>query len=184
MLGAMGRIVGRTTGSPAPRRFAWFDPDAVRPVVEAALAESVRTGELWSRTEVTAALGQIAAVAGDDARARELIGSAEAIVRETDSYAIAFVAFSSGRVNELGGRPAEAEASYRRALEVLGQTEYVFRVAWMRLGYAQFLLKQGRTSDSKREFDEAAPFFRHQVAEGAQRLAAFRESLAHAPSAR
>ena len=162
----------------------WDRALEARPVVEAALAESVRTGELWSRTEVTAALGQIAAVAGDDARARELIGSAEAIVRETDSYAIAFVAFSSGRVNELGGRPAEAEASYRRALEVLGQTEYVFRVAWMRLGYAQFLLKQGRTSDSKREFDEAAPFFRHQVAEGAQRLAAFRESLAHAPSAR
>jgi class 3 adenylate cyclase/tetratricopeptide (TPR) repeat protein len=155
-----------------------------RPVVEQALAESVRTGELWSRTEITAALGQIAAVAGDDARARDLIRDAEAIARETDLYAIAFVAFSAGRVNELGGRPADAEASYRRALEVLSETEYVFRAARMRLTFAEFLLQQGRTSDAKREFDLAEPFLRHQVAEGARRTTALREALAQPRSAR
>ena len=29
MLAAMGRIVGRVTGSPSPKRFAWSDPDAL-----------------------------------------------------------------------------------------------------------------------------------------------------------
>jgi class 3 adenylate cyclase/tetratricopeptide (TPR) repeat protein len=161
----------------------WGRVAEARPLVEQALAASVRTGELWNRTELTAASGQIAAAAGDDARARELIGDAEAMVRETDLYAIAYVAFSAGRVNDLGGRPAEAEASYRRALEVLGQTEYVFRAAWMRLVLAEFLLKQGRTSDAKREFDAAEPFLRHQVAEGARRTTALRESVAHVRSA-
>jgi tetratricopeptide (TPR) repeat protein len=153
-------------------------PVDARPVLEHALAESVRTGELWSRTEVTAALGQVAADAGDDGRARDLIRDAETIVRETDLYAQAFVAFSAGRVHELGGRPREAEASYRRALEVLGPTEYVFRAAWMRLTFAEFLLKQGRVREAKREFEEAEPYLRHQVAEGARRNAALREALA------
>ena len=48
----------------------WGRAADARPAVEAALAESVRTGELWNRTELTAALGQIAGVAGHDARAR------------------------------------------------------------------------------------------------------------------
>jgi class 3 adenylate cyclase/tetratricopeptide (TPR) repeat protein len=153
-------------------------PAEARPVLEHALVESVRTGELWSRTEITAALGQIAAVSGDDVRARDLIRDAESLMRETDLYAVAFVAFSAGRVNELGGRPADAEASYRRALEVLTRTEYVFRVAWMRLIVAEFLFKQGRVQDAQREFDAAEPILRHQVAEGARRNAALREALA------
>jgi class 3 adenylate cyclase/tetratricopeptide (TPR) repeat protein len=157
-------------------------PDEARPVLEHALAESVRTGELWSRTEVTAGLGQIAAAAGDDVRARDLIADAESLMRETDLYAVAFVAFSAGRVNELGGRRTEAEASYRRALEVLTRTEYVFRVAWMRLSFAEFLLKQGRVQDAKREFAEAEPFLRHQVAEGARRNTVLKEALAAAPA--
>ena len=153
-------------------------PAEARPVLEHALAESLRMGELWSRTEVTASLGQAAAAAGEDARARGLISDAESLMRETDLYAVAFVAFSAGRVHELGGRPREAEASYRRALEVLTATEYVFRVAWMRLTFAEFLLKQGRVREAKREFDEAEPFLRHQVAEGARRNAALKEALA------
>jgi ATP/maltotriose-dependent transcriptional regulator MalT len=153
-------------------------PAEARPVLEHALAESVRTGELWSRTEVTASLGQIAAVDGDQAKARELIHRAETIVRETDRYAVAYVAFSAGRVNDLGGRPVEAEAAYRRALAVLAETEYVYRAAWLRLTLVDFLLEQGRVSDAKREFDLAEPFLRHQVAEGASRSAALREALA------
>lgn len=48
MLGAMGRIVGRITGSPAPRRFPWFDPDAVGPIAAQAglTLRSTTSGEL------------------------------------------------------------------------------------------------------------------------------------------
>jgi class 3 adenylate cyclase/tetratricopeptide (TPR) repeat protein len=153
-------------------------PAEARPMLEQALAESIRSGEQWSRTELTAGLGQIAAAEGDDARARDLVRDAEALARETDLYAIAYAAFSAGRVNDLAGRPAEAEAAYRRALAVLAETEYVFRAAVMRLTFAEFLLAHGRATDAKREFDVAAPFLRHQVAEGARRVAVMREALA------
>jgi tetratricopeptide (TPR) repeat protein len=158
-------------------------PADARPALEQALAQSVRMGELWSRTEITASLGQVAAAAGDDGRARVLIRDAEALMRETDVYAVAFAAFSAGRVNELADRPTEAERAYRHALEVLAPTEYVFRTAWMRLTFAEFLLKQGRADEAKREFDEAEPFLRHQVAEGARRNAALKEALAAARAA-
>jgi ATP/maltotriose-dependent transcriptional regulator MalT len=155
-------------------------PADARPALEQALAQSVRMGELWSRTEITASLGQVAAAAGDDGRARALIRDAEALMRETDVYAVAFAAFSAGRVNELADRPTEAERAYRHALEVLAPTEYVFRTAWMRLTFAAFLLKQGRVHEAKREFDVAEPFLRHQVGEGARRNAALTEALAAA----
>jgi len=148
------------------------------PVLEQALAESRRTGELWSRTELTASLGQVAAESGDDASARELIGEAEAIVRETDRYAVGYVAFSAARIHERAGRAAEAEAEYRRAVAVFAETEYLYRLAWLRMNFAEFLLKIGRAADAKREFDLAEPGIGHQVAEGGRRVAALREALA------
>jgi hypothetical protein len=99
-------------------------------------------------------------------------------MRETDLYAMAYVFFSSGRVNELIGRPAEAEAAYRRSFEVFGQTEYVLGASILRLTFAEFLVKQGRPGDAQREFDIAEPVLSHQVAEGAARMAALREALA------
>ena len=154
-----------------------------RPLLEHALAESIRMGELWSRTELTAALAEAVATAGDEVRARELIRDAESLARETDRYAVAYVAFSAGRVNELLGRPVEAERSYRRALEVVEKTEYVFRGASMRLTFTEFLLARGRVGDAVREFEAAEPHLRHQVAEGALRVAAIRELLAQPRSA-
>jgi tetratricopeptide (TPR) repeat protein len=153
-------------------------PAEARPLLEQALAESIRTGELWSRTELTASLGQIAAAAGEEAPALELIREAESLMRETDLYAMAYVFFSSGRVYELIGRPAEAEAAYRRSFEVFGQTEYVLGASILRLTFAEFLVKQGRPGDAQREFDIAEPVLSHQVAEGAARMAALREALA------
>jgi tetratricopeptide (TPR) repeat protein len=153
-------------------------PAEARPLLEQALAESIRSGELWSRTELTASLGQIAAAAGEEAPALELIREAESLMRETDLYAMAYVFFSSGRVYELIGRPAEAEAAYRRSFEVFGQTEYVLGASILRLTFAEFLVKQGRPGDAQREFDIAEAVLSHQVAEGAARMAALREALA------
>jgi class 3 adenylate cyclase/tetratricopeptide (TPR) repeat protein len=153
-------------------------PDEARSFVEQALAESIRTGELWSRTELTADLGHIAAAAGDEARALELIGQAEALMRETDVFAVAYVAFSSGRVYELIGRPADAEVAYRRAFDLLGQTEYVQVASVLRLAFVEFLVKQGRRADAQQQFAIAEPFLRHQVADGLRRVTAIHEALA------
>jgi len=147
-------------------------------VLEQALAESLRTGELWNRTELTASLAQVAAESGDDARARELIAEAKAIVRVTDRYAVAYVAFSAARIHERARRAAEAEAEYRRAVAVFAETEYLYSLARTRIGFAEFLLEVGRAADAKREFDLAEPFIGDQVAEGARRIAALREALA------
>jgi class 3 adenylate cyclase/tetratricopeptide (TPR) repeat protein len=153
-------------------------PEEARPPLEEALAKSIRTGELWSRTELTASLGQIAAAAGDDARALELIREAEEIMRETDLYAVAYVYFSAGRVNELIGRPAEAETAYRRAFDVFGRTEYLLDASILRMTFAEFLVTQGRLADAQREFEFVEPVLRDQVGDGLRRLTALREALA------
>ncbi|HEV2010015.1 MAG TPA: adenylate/guanylate cyclase domain-containing protein [Candidatus Limnocylindria bacterium] len=153
-------------------------PGEAGPVLEQALAESLRTGELWTRTEVTASLGQVAAESGDDARARELISEAKAIERDTDRYAVGYVAFSAARIHERAGRAVEAEAEYRRAIAVFAETEYVFALARTRISFAELLLQIGRAADAKREFDLAEPGIGHQVAEGGRLLAALREALA------
>ena len=148
------------------------------PMIEEALAMSIRTGELWSRTELTAALGQTAAAAGDHERAAKLLQEARTAARDADRYAIAFVAFSAAKINEAAGRMSEAESEYVRALELLGQMEYRQRAALMRLGYVEFLVRAGRQADAKRELDAAWPLVGHFIAEGGQQLAALRESLA------
>ena len=150
------------------------------PMIEEALAMSIRSGELWNRTELTAALGQTAAAAGDHERAAKLLQEARAVVRDTDRYAVAFVAFSAARINEAAGKMSEADSEYLRSLELLGQMEYRLRAALMRLGYVQFLVRAGRPADAKRELDAAWPLVGHFVAEGGQQLAALRQSLTSA----
>ena len=43
MLSEMGRVIGRITQAPPPRRFAWHDPDAVRELATQAGLELLRT---------------------------------------------------------------------------------------------------------------------------------------------
>jgi hypothetical protein len=93
---------------------------------------------------------------------------------------MAYVFFSAGRVNELIGRPVEAEAAYRRSFDTFGQTEYVLGASILRLTFAEFLVKQGRPADAQNEFDTAERVLRHQVAEGAARMDALRTALAQA----
>lgn len=150
------------------------------PFIEEALALSVGTGEIWSRTELTADLGHAHAGAGDPDRAAELLAHARSLLREDDRYAAGYVAFSAARIHELSGRPDEAETEYRRSLDLFAQTEYLFRAAQVRLEYARFLIGAGRPADALREFDVASPLFDHFVAEGRDWLAAIRGSLAAA----
>lgn len=147
------------------------------PLLADALVMSRQAGELWNRTELIASLGVAAAVSGDHARAAELLREAAASERADDRYAIAFVAWAAGRIHAAAGRAAEADAEYRRGLELLGQTEYRYRTAVVRMDYVGFLIAAGRPADARRELDLALPVLGHVVGEGRERLEALRRMV-------
>jgi len=159
------------------------DADAA-PLIEEALELSVRTGELWNRTELTAALGQTAAAAGDHDRAARLLREAQAIVRATDRYAVAFVEYAAATIADAAGRTGEADAHYRLSIDLLAKMEYRFRTALRRLHYVEFLVRAGRQADAEREFDLAWPLVAGFAGEGAVWVAGLRQSLASPRSAR
>jgi len=154
-----------------------------RPVLEQALATSLRSGEQWNRTELTAALGVVAATDGDAERADRLIGEARAIVREADRHAVSYASYAAARVNELTGRPRESEAEYRRALEVIDATDFRHPAAGTRLRFTEFLLKERRFGEARREFERIEPLFGGTEAEVGRRIAAVREALASSRTA-
>jgi class 3 adenylate cyclase/tetratricopeptide (TPR) repeat protein len=162
----------------------WGHGAEAAPLIEEALAMSVQSGEVWNRTELTAALAETAAAAGDDDRATRLIREAQANVRVTDRYAVAFVASSAAAIHDAAGRTSEADSEYRRALHLLEQMEYRSRTARVRLRYVQFLVRAGRQTEAKSEFDAALPLVGNFVAEGAEQIAAIRESLISPRAAR
>ena len=157
--------------------------DEARPFLEQALGQSVRMAELWSRTELTASLAVVAAALGETARADELIRDARALVRNTDRYAVAFTSYSAARVHELASRVADAENAYRQALTVMESTEYLVPGSWMRLRFAEFLLKVGRPLDARREFEATEPLLRATVGEIGDRVTSLRNALASARTA-
>ena len=155
----------------------WDRGAEAAPLSEEALAISVRAGELWSRTELTAGLGVAAATVGDHDRAAELLRRALALQRADDRYAIAFVAHAAGRIHAAAGRAVEAESEHRRSLRLLEQTQYRFRTALFRLDYVRFLIDAGRNDDAREQFDLAAPLIAHVVAEGRDQVEELRRSL-------
>jgi tetratricopeptide (TPR) repeat protein len=151
--------------------------DEARPVLDEALALSVRMNELWSRTELTASLGLVAALQGDQERADRLIGEARALARPADVFAGAYVAYASARIHETLARPGSAETEYRRALEIMSTTEYGVPKAWMQLRYVEFLLKSGRPIDARRELQEVEPFLGATTGSIGLRMAAARSAV-------
>jgi SAM-dependent methyltransferase len=113
MLGAMGRIVGRITASPAPQRFPWFDPDAVGPLAaQVGLAlQSTTSGELPIRAsspEAYVAGGQehpmalaIRPVIEQAGAASEVQAAMTAVLREANEDPGAFLIHSPYVVHEL-----------------------------------------------------------------------------------
>ena len=152
------------------------------PLLEQAHALSVRMGELWSRTELTADLAMIAAARGEEDRADRLIREAERSARQTDIFSVAYVAYAAARIHESAGRPVEAEAGYRRALEVMDRTEYLVPRSWMQLRFVELLLQLGRTADARREYERVAPVLGGTVADLGARVAAVNAALASSPT--
>jgi class 3 adenylate cyclase/tetratricopeptide (TPR) repeat protein len=156
--------------------------DEAAPILEQAFALSVRMGELWSRTELTADLAMIAAARGERDLADRLIREAGEIKRDTDIFSVAYVSYASARIHESAGRTGEAEAGYRRALEVMTGTEYVVPKSWMQLRFIEFLLGLGRSADARQEFERAEPYVRGTIADTGARVAAVRMALASSPT--
>ena len=152
--------------------------DEAKPVLDEALALSVRMNELWSRTELTASVALVAALQGDRERADRLIGQARALARPADLFAGAYVAYASARIHETLGRPADAETDYRRSLDAMGATEFTVPRAWIHLRYVEFLLKSGRLVDARGELEQVEPFFRDTTGSIGLRMAAARTAVA------
>ena len=157
--------------------------DEAAPRLQQGLDLSVRMGELWNRTELTADLAIIAALEGDRDRADRLIGEARMIARETDRFAVSYVAYASARVHHAAGRAPEAEAAYRRALEVIGATEYHLPMAWIQLRFVEFLLERGRLAEARTELELVEPFLGETVGEIGRRMADARSAVASAKTA-
>jgi class 3 adenylate cyclase/tetratricopeptide (TPR) repeat protein len=152
--------------------------EEAKPILDEALALSVRMNELWSRTELTANVALIAALQGDGQRADRLIGEARTLARPADLFAGAYVAYASARIHEILARPAEADAEYHRALEAMDRTEFALPKAWMQLRYVEFLLKSGRPADARRELEQVEPFLGDTIGALGLRMAAARTAVA------
>ncbi|HEV2249873.1 MAG TPA: hypothetical protein VGT60_05140, partial [Candidatus Limnocylindria bacterium] len=149
-----------------------------QPLLEQGLALSVRMGELWNRTELTADLGVVAAELGDHDRAQRLIAEARELQRATDRFAVAFVCYSAGRVHQAVALVPEAYAQYRMALDLMSRTEYHVPKSWMQLRTIEFLLRNERLDEARREFELAEPFLDGTIGDVGRRVAAIRGALA------
>ena len=158
--------------------------DEAAPRLQQGFDLSVRMGELWSRTELTADLAMIAAARGDQDRADRLIAEAQTVVRESDRFALSYVAYASARVHQVAGRAREAEADYRRALEVMVATEYHLPMAWMQLRFVELLLQSGRLVEARAELELVEPFLGETVGDIGRRMAEARTAVASAKTAR
>ncbi|MDP9245932.1 MAG: AAA family ATPase [Chloroflexota bacterium] len=148
-----------------------------KPVLEEALALSVRMGELWSRTELTADVAIVAALQGRPEEADRLLRDARASSRGADIFSVAYVAYASAWVHEAALRIPEAQTEYERALEVMGRTEYAVPKAWMQLRFVEFLLKAGRPTEARRELDLIEPFLGDAIGAIGQRMVAARNAV-------
>lgn len=114
MLGAMGRIVRRITGSPPPQRFPWFDPDAVGPIAAQVglTLQTTTSGELpiqAASPEAYVADGRehpmafaIRPVIEQAGAAPEVEEAMTAVLREANEDPCAFLIHSPYVVHELG----------------------------------------------------------------------------------
>ena len=147
------------------------------PELKGGLDLSVRTGERWNRTELTAALAVATAGTGDFARADRLLEETHDLIRPSDVFAVAQAAACEARVRQLEGRYAEALAKFHESLAVFGQTEYRRRQAIVVLDYVELLGDLGRANEAAEQLAAAEAVFGSQVGARAARIERLREAL-------
>jgi tetratricopeptide (TPR) repeat protein len=123
-------------------------------IIEAAIAESVRVGERWNRSELFGMRALAALQRGDHAVAEAAASDAVATAFPGDVSAESEAAKVLGLVRAAQGRIDEADRELRRALDLVAATEFVSGFSETALTRADFLIQRGRTEEARRLLDE------------------------------
>ena len=122
----------------------------------AALAESVRTGDRWSRSEIAGHLAANLARIGRLEEAEARLAEATALVRGPEDLAgVAEAAWAQAHVLAGRGDDAGAEAAFRSALAVIEAGEFLPLRVQLRIDYAELLLQLNRTAEAAALLAEA-----------------------------
>jgi class 3 adenylate cyclase len=116
---------------------------------DAALAQSVRTGDRWSRTELLAMKAYFRGMAGDLDRADKLLEDSLATLRTDDPEALSVYSSLLGLIRARQGRHQEAEEALRASMAIIRDGDAWW---WLEpsLDLAEFLLTRGRRDEAAR----------------------------------
>jgi tetratricopeptide (TPR) repeat protein len=156
------------------------DPEAAA-VIDAALAESVRVGERWNRSELFGMRALAALQRGDLAVAEAAANDAVAMAFPGDVTAEAEAASALARVRAVQGRHDEADRELRRAFELVNGTEFVTAFSEIAFARADFLIQRGRVQESTELLDDID---RRNARSGYEQISARSRRLREAASAR
>jgi class 3 adenylate cyclase/tetratricopeptide (TPR) repeat protein len=131
-------------------------PGEAATVLDEALRLSHESGERWNRTELFALRARAALDAADVDSADRFIASAMESLRPDDVTAVSEANLVLGAVRTAQQRDLEAEAAFRRALEVVEPTGYFNDAIPAALTLAAFLAERGRTAEADRLVDHYA----------------------------
>jgi tetratricopeptide (TPR) repeat protein len=124
--------------------------EAAAAVLDEALELSEASGERWHRSELFGLRARAALGLGDLGLADRLIARAAELFRDGDITAISEAHEHLGLIRTAQGRHSEAEAAFRRSIDVLAGSEYHSLKTSPTFALAKFLATRGR-------IDEAAP---------------------------
>ena len=122
--------------------------------LDRALDLSEISGERWNRSELFGLRARAALQLGDIEAAEGYINSALSSLRDSDFTATGEAYNHLGLIREAQGRKAEAEASQRRALEALAQTEYNWMKSEPALALAKLLVERDALDEARALLDE------------------------------
>jgi class 3 adenylate cyclase/tetratricopeptide (TPR) repeat protein len=123
-----------------------------------ALDASEASGDRWSRTELLSFRAGCAAELGDFVAADRLLSEARGTLRQSDLAGRAVFDTAVGTVRRLQGRPDEAEAAFRRAVDLIRSTDYWWWAANAVL-LADLLLDVGRREEARALFIDLEQIF-------------------------
>ena len=179
--------IGRTEGDPLMQIGSYCNRGELmldlrryaeaQPFIEAALEISVRIGETWNRTELTADLALARAGQGDLAGAEQRLAEARALARPSDKFAFATVRLREAGVLEVAGREAEAAEKMLEAIALFSRGEWRHWLGIVHLEYAKLLQRIGRSDEAADALASAESRFGPQVGARAAELTAFRRTL-------
>ena len=129
-------------------------PGEAAMALDRALDLSEISGERWNRSELFGLRARAALQLGDIEAAEGYINSALSSLRDSDFTATGEAYNHLGLIREAQGRKAEAEASQRRALEALAQTEYNWMKSEPALALAKLLVERDALDEARALLDE------------------------------